>query len=56
MVNLLLQSDVSSKTSIAELNSLETNLQNQIDTKASEMDLQTLKVRDCFSLFLQNSN
>ena len=53
MVNLLLQSDVSSKTSIAELNSLETNLQNQIDTKASEMDLQILKVRDCTFLFIE---
>ena len=53
MVNLLLQSDVSSKTSIAELNSLETNLQNQIDTKASKMDLQTLKVRDCTFLFIE---
>ena len=32
-----MQSDVSSKASVAELNSLETNLQNQIDTKISRM-------------------
>jgi hypothetical protein len=51
MVNLLLQSDVSSKASVTELDSVKTNLKNQIDSKASEMDLQTLKVRDCISFF-----
>ena len=56
MVNLLLQSDVSSKASVTELDSVKTNLKNQIDSKASVMDLQTLKVRDCISVFLQNSN
>ena len=45
------QNDVSSKASVAELNSVETNLKNQIDAKASEMDLQTLTVRGSFSLF-----
>jgi hypothetical protein len=29
---------------------VETNLKNQIDAKASEMDLQTLTVRGSFSL------
>jgi hypothetical protein len=49
MVNLLLQSDVSSKASVTELDSVKTNLQNQIDSKAREMDLQALTVRDCIS-------
>jgi hypothetical protein len=50
----LLQVDVSSKASVTELDSVETNLQNQMDSKSSEMDLQTLKVRGIF-LYLENS-
>ena len=34
-----------------EIQSVKLNLQNQIDTKASEMDLQTLTVRGSFSFF-----
>ena len=36
-----------------ELQSVKLNLQNQINSKASEMDLQTLIVRDCISLFTE---
>ena len=49
-----MQTDISSKASVTELHSVETNLKNQIDNKASEMDLQTLKVRWSLLLFLQN--
>ena len=46
-----MQTDLSSKASVTELHSVETNLKSQIDSKASEMDLQTLKVRDCIYYF-----
>jgi hypothetical protein len=51
-----LQTDISSKVSVTELDSLETTLKNQIDSKASEIDLQTLKVRRSFFPFLKNLN
>jgi hypothetical protein len=51
MVNPTLQTNLSSKASVTELDSVETSLKNQIDSKSSEMDLQTLKVRGSFSIF-----
>ena len=52
----IFQTDISSKASVTELDSVKTNLKNQIGSKASEIDLQTLKVRVSFFPFLKNLN
>ena len=49
-----MQDDVSKKALKTELETMETNLQNDIDTKVSQADFETLKVSltvnfECFS-------